>query len=106
MKKKVKTKRVYGIADCHGIESYIEDEKKVGFMVMRAMLNRQRHAVVYMTEVTQDIDESMKRYIEKQDWKGALKLLKQYGVTFPERYSEQFKNSWSLIPNDKLDPWG
>jgi len=47
-------KTFIGIADCYGIESFLPlegNEKQLGFLVMRAGANRQRHALVYQVEL-------------------------------------------------------
>ena len=47
-------KTFVGIADCHGLESFLPmegNEKQLGFLVMRANANRHRHALVYQVEL-------------------------------------------------------
>ena len=54
------TDKFYGIADAHGIESFLAYEKKSKDKfpyVMRAELNRQRHAVYYVITIN-DVDAS------------------------------------------------
>ena len=104
------TDKFYGIADAHGIESFLAYEKKSKDKfpyVMRAELNRQRHAVYY--EVTMDkIDATIvNAHIDNGDYKKALQFIKKRAITigFPENRNKQYINSWNLIPNSKLDPW-
>ena len=104
------TEKFYGIADAHGIESFLAYEKKSKDKfpyVMRAELNRQRHAVYY--EVTMDkIDATIvNAHIDKGDYRKALQFIKKRAITigFPENRNKQYMNSWKLIPNSKLDPW-
>ncbi len=104
------TDKFYGIADAHGIESFLAYEKKSKDKfpyVMRAELNRQRHAVYY--EVTMEpIDVTIvNAHIDKGDYKKALRFIKKRAITigFPEHRNKQYMNSWNLIPNSKLDPW-
>jgi len=104
------TDKFYGIADAHGIESFLAYEKKPNDKfpyTMRAELNRQRHAVYY--EVTMEpIDATIvNAHIDKGDYKKALQFIKKRAITvgFPENRNRQYTNSWNLIPNSKLDPW-
>jgi len=100
-----------GIADAHGIESFIpeEDYKAKPFpFQMRADANRQRHAVFYVVELTEDRVETIKELLGKNDYKKALTVLKKLAITigFPTNRKSSYENSWDLIPNDRLDPYG
>ena len=100
-----------GIADAHGIESFIpeEDYKAKPFpFQMRADANRQRHAVSYVVELTEDRVAKIKKLLGEQKFKKALTELKKQAVTigFPKDRLSSYENSWALIPNDKLDPYG
>ena len=93
------TDKFYGIADAHGIESFLAYEKKSKDKfpyVMRAELNRQRHAVYY--EVTMDkIDATIvNAHIDKGDYKKALKFIKKRAITigFPENRNKQYKTNY------------
>jgi len=107
------TDKFYGIADAHGIESFQpqttgkEANRQKHIMLLRAELNRQRHAVYY--EVTMEpIDVTIvNAHIDKGDYKKALRFIKKRAITigFPEHRNKQYMNSWKLIPNSKLDPW-
>ena len=93
-----------GIADAHGIESYLpENEAKVGILSLRASLNRQRHALVYRADVTKLQDETIKKFIENENYMDALKYIKHnvniIGI------QKGYEKSWKLIPNHDLDPW-
>ena len=93
-----------GIADAHGIESYLpEDEAKVGILSMRASCNRQRHALVYKADVTEEDDRNIKKFIEKKNYTGALEYIKN-NVSKVE-VQKGYEKSWKLIPNHDLDPW-
>ena len=102
-----------GIADCHGIESFVQFESASKNMDMfafylRAQANRHRHAVVYIVGLKEKDASKVKEILEeKKDPKTALVLMKLRAVTieFPKREVAEYKNSWSLIPDDKLDPY-
>ena len=104
------TDKFYGIADAHGIESFLAYEKKSDDKfpyVMRAELNRQRHAVYYEVTMEQIDATIVNAHIDKGDYKKALQFIKKRAITigFPENRNKQYMNSWNLIPNSKLDPW-
>ena len=77
------------------------------FLTMRAEANRQRHAVVYVVEVTTDTVNEIRRLLEEKDFKHALVTMKTRCLTigFPDRYKESYERSWKMIPNDDLDPY-
>ena len=118
MKQKTKNKldreiskiKYYGIADAHGIESFMTEkelkESKFPF-VMRADLNRQRHAVFYCAEMYKKDAESIHKLIKQGKYISALETMKckNHAFGFPKDHEEQYGNSWDLIPNPKLDPW-
>ena len=118
----MKVKR-YGIADCYGIESYLkfrggrkaqklEQALKVperssmelmSVLKIRAMANRQRHAVFYIAILTKEQDDIINRLIKAKDAVMALKYLKSTGqFSVPPG----MVHSAELIPNPDLDPWG
>jgi len=97
-----------GIADAHGIESYAPiDKKNIAMLILRAQLNRQRHAVCYEAVVSPEGDKKIQSFLKKKDYIRALKTLKKValeiklGVTRMSNVQE----SWDMIPNPKLDPW-
>tara|TARA_R100000995_G_scaffold77602_1_gene47750 strand:- start:406 stop:762 length:357 start_codon:yes stop_codon:yes gene_type:complete len=103
-----------GIADAHGLESFQECEG-VGSapitITMRAQLNRQRHAMVYWVELPDDKAEQMHEAIRQAqadgDWHEPLLLLKNPDFVEHVSFEDSMKNSWDMIPNDRLDPyWG
>jgi len=100
---------VFGIADCHGIEGIFEknDEnvKKIGLMNIRVMANRQRHAVLFEADMTNEGWTHLQKLInEEQDYIEALNFLKNTSLELRSIPGQE--NSWDLIPNPKLDPWG
>ena len=103
-------KKYMGIADAHGIESFISEReyKKDPFPFnLRAMANRQRHAVMYVAELQEHSVKLIKDKLNEKDYVGALNTLKKEHVTigFPMRNKDEYMKSWELIPNPKLDPW-
>ena len=104
-------KKYVGIADAHGIESFISEEEykaKPFPFQMRADANRQRHAVSYVVELTEDRVAMIEKLLKENEYKKALTELKIQAVTigFPKDRLSSYENSWALIPNDKLDPYG
>ena len=103
-----------GIADAHGLESFQECEGKGSapmMITMRARANRQRHAMVYWVELEDEQIEQMNKAIEQakkdSDWHTPLLLLKDPDFIETVAFEDSMKNSWDMIPNDRLDPyWG
>ena len=99
-----------GIADCHGIESFIPfDVNCIPTLFKRTEANRQRHAVFYVVNFSDtdnhiigEIEECMKN----GEYKEALIKLKRVGeISFPKGRADLYSKSWKLIPNPDLDPW-
>ena len=104
--------KFFGIADAHGIESFIkgdpsdpENSHTATMLHLRAGLNRQRHAVVYIADLSEeaaaliqaDLDDGL--YPEALDnLKGSVKELQLTNLPGAEK-------SWRLIPNSDLDPY-
>ena len=120
--------RYCGIADAHGLESFYKMEgvspRSVFTMQMRAGLNRQRHAVYYEVELLPktaervleilngDLNKYMANGITHTKFAYALLHLKDmdlvptYGVAAQGCSEHDLFNSWELIPNPRLDPYG
>ena len=110
MRKKGFLTKYVGLAAAHGIEIFISEAEYNNMtypIQMRADANRQRHAVAFVVELTDDRAKIIKASIKAQKFKKALKELKNLAVTigFPEGRVEAYEKSWTLIPNSKLDPW-
>ena len=117
-----------GIADAHGIESFQKrdsvDARSVYIMQMRAGMNRQRHAVYYEVEllpsVSKRVSEILRGDLNKYLANGVthtkfayallhlqdMDLTPEYGVAAQGCSSEDLFNSWKLIPDPRLDPYG
>ena len=97
-----------GIADAHGIESYAPiDKKSISLLMLRAQLNRQRHAVYYEAVVSPESDKKIQSFLNKKDYIGALKTLKKVAleIRLGTTGMSNVQESWDMIPNPKLDPW-
>ena len=110
IKKSAKHIKEYcGIADCHGIESFMEyPNKNAGILEIRALSNRQRHAVVYVVRLEDADAERIRGYIADEKYEAALHELKMRAVNSECLLSGggNVKDSFEMIPNPKLDPWG
>ena len=104
--------KYFGIADAHGIESFIkgdpsEDKNSQTAMILhlRAGANRHRHAVVYVVDIPEEVAEEIDdliiagKYIEALNYlKGSVKELQLTSLPGAEK-------SWGMIPNPDLDPY-
>jgi len=104
--------KFFGIADAHGIESFIkgdpsdpENSNTATMLHLRAGANRHRHAVVYIVDISEDDAESIEAdlsaglYPEALDnLKGSVKELQLTNLPGAEK-------SWRLIPNSDIDPY-
>ena len=102
-------KTFIGIADCYGIESFLPlegNEKQLGFLVMRAGANRQRHALVYQVEFDDTQEEIFNAVLADGDYIKACEML--HDPTFIENVGveQSMLNSWDMLPNPRLDPFG
>jgi hypothetical protein len=104
--------KYFGIADAHGIESFIQGDPtdinhSVQAMVLdlRAGANRHRHAIVFIVDISEetaasiqaDLDDGL--FIEALDnLKGSVETLRLTNLPGAEK-------SWRLIPNPDLDPY-
>ncbi len=125
-KKKVETARYTGIADCHGIESFMKkkDKESSKFLYVRAVSNPQRHAVVYeitLNEVqAQEVWDELEtaKHSEVGDgtyhYKQIVRKFKTWdseremsiGLGYPPAdLAVSNTKMWKKIPNSKLDPY-
>lgn len=110
-----KTKCFTGIADAHGIESFIGCDGPPGtgstMLAMRASLNRQRHALVYWVEldaVQQEIIEALLADVDNDErFTDACRLLHDSDFVEIVSVEQEMLRSWNMLPNHDLDPyWG
>ena len=101
----IKTK--IGIANAHGLESYIEGNEKLGYFVPRARFNRERHAVAYKIKVSEATDKKILNAIKDKKFILALKILKSKAIKIElsNNGSGNVQASWEQIPNHKIDPY-
>ena len=57
-----------GVMDCYGVESFVPQDEKDGFLRIRAMANAQRHALFYQVDLTEDEKKQVDEYLADQDW--------------------------------------
>ena len=106
------TMKYFGIADAHGIESFIQGDPtdlkhSVQAMVLdlRAGANRQRHAIVFIVDISESTAQDIEDLIEEGDYIGALVRLKMSVESLQLTNLPGAEKSWRLIPNPDLDPY-
>ena len=104
--------KYFGIADAHGIESFIQGDPtdinhSVQAMVLdlRAGANRHRHAVVFIVDISESTAQDIDDLLEEGDYIGALVRLKMSVETLQLTNLPGAEKSWRLIPNSDLDPY-
>lgn len=104
--------KYFGIADAHGLESFIkgdprDDENKstATGLYFRAQANRHRHAVVYVVELTDEAAENVQADLDEGLYQEALDNLKGSIYTLELMKMPGAEKSWGLIPNPDLDPY-
>lgn len=104
--------KYFGIADAHGIESFIkgdptDPEHSMNAMMLdlRAGANRQRHAVVYIVDLSESTAQDIEDLLEEKDYEGALVRLKMSVTNLQLTNLIGAEKSWRLIPNSDLDPY-
>jgi hypothetical protein len=107
MKTKTQTKPVFILADCHGIEGFDIPAERREMAVMRASLNRQRHAIVFSVDLTDVMIEKIKGLLAAGEFEAPLKLIKGTvgKIGYPAGDADRYHKSFGLIPNPALDPW-
>ena len=109
----------YGLADCHGIESFIptkqydpekdeifEPKDVTGMIALRAQFNAQRFPVVYKVDMTIEDADDIQELLDEGEYEEALILLKEraYSVSLARVAGTNPKKNWEKIPNRDLDP--
>jgi len=104
--------KYFGIADAHGIESFIKgdprEEEHSGTIMMlhlRASANRHRHAVVFVVELSEDVADDIETDMERGRYFDALVNLKSSIKILELLKLPGAEKSWRLIPNPDLDPY-
>jgi hypothetical protein len=98
-----------GIADAHGIESFIKmddaSDGAIAVMQLRAECNDQRRAVFYVADLGQADVNIVLEHIKDKDFEAALNHIKENAETVKLGGPGNIENSWVMIPNPLLDPW-
>jgi len=112
-----------GIADCHGLESFISVPEKVLeselagqngnksvvelviMLSVRAIANRHRHAVIFTAEVDEADAAAIKFLLDGERYADALIKLKQCAKEIEVGKYPGMAKSWRMIPNTELDPF-
>ncbi|GAI42226.1 unnamed protein product [marine sediment metagenome] len=97
-----------GIADCHGLESFLPmegNENNLGFMIMRASANRHRHALVYQLELNEFQEGMIKKALEAGAYIKACEMLHDPSFIDNVGVEQSMLPSWEMIPNPRLDPY-
>lgn len=113
----------YGIADCHGLESFLNyatmvaearfegKDGDVGWnsiiqvLIVRAKANRHRHAVAYEADVPIATANKIDKLLAKGKYKEALLVLKEVPDIKVAKDNIGAEKSWRMIPNSALDPY-
>jgi hypothetical protein len=104
--------KYFGIADAHGIESFIQGDPtdinhSVQAMVLdlRAGANRHRHAIVFIVDISEITAQDIEDLLEEKDYIGSLVRLKMTVESLQLTNLPGAEKSWRLIPNPDLDPY-
>lgn len=104
--------KYFGIADAHGIESFIkgdptDSEHSMNSMMLnlRAGANRHRHAVVYIVDLSEEAAASIQADLDNRLFPEALDNLKGEALNVSLTNLPGAEKSWRLIPNSDLDPY-
>jgi hypothetical protein len=124
----------YGIADCHGIESFIKapsdldsdmeldalglgdmtgshDDKvmkqTLGMLKMRCHYNQQRHPLIYMVRLSDEDAETVQALYDNGEYIEALETIKERSTDVKVAKGiagGDMEKRWRMIPNPDLDP--
>jgi hypothetical protein len=104
--------KYFGIADAHGIESFIKGDPtdinhSVQAMVLdlRAGANRHRHAVVYIADLSEESAALIQADLDDGLFPESLDNLKGEALSISLTNLPGAEKSWILIPNSDLDPY-
>lgn len=104
--------KYFGIADAHGIESFVkgnpedkEHSSAAMMMYLRASANRHRHAIVYIVDIPESTAEDIEDLLSSGDYVEALVRLKMSVKELSLMKLPGAEKSWRLIPNSDLDPY-
>lgn len=117
----------YGLADCHGVESFVhevspvarelffapEDSENVSAgqyaMCLRAHANPQRHAVAYRVKMEEEDSNKVQEMLKNTQYVEALNYIKEHAIELQlgTQYTTKkaAEKNWKMIPNPDLDPY-
>ncbi len=104
-------KKYFGIADAHGLESFLDwehyHEGHLGFLLMRTSANRHRHALAYQVELDDTQAQAINRMMKNEKYILACRALHDFAFLQDGAIGVEpdMVASWDLIPNPKLDPY-
>lgn len=117
----------YGLADCHGVESFVhevspmarelffapEESENVSAgqyaMCLRAHANPQRHAVAYRVKMEEEDSNKVQEMLKNTQYVEALNYIKEHAIELQlgTQYTTKkaAEKNWKMIPNPDLDPY-
>ena len=97
-------KTFYGVADCHGLEYFVEAgvDLPLGFFVLRAGLNSHRHAVAFLATVFAADADHIYKALGQGPTEG-LRALQMRAASV--KVTEDGAKLWQTIPDASLDPY-
>jgi len=78
---------------------------QLSYAKLRVEQNRQRHAMLYVCDITQTTYNQIMKLMAKQECAEALKILKKKGHLVKECVGHRDQRSWGYIPDERLDGW-
>ncbi len=110
-----------GIADCHGIESFIPakkfnaedmsfediDNSVLQMMLLRAQFNPHRHAILYRVELSREDASIIYDLLDEGNYGEALEHMKTTAIEIElaDSTGRNKEKIWKMIPNPDLDPY-
>jgi len=109
----------YGLADCHGMESFIATEvfdpekeelftpkDQTGLLALRAQFNAQRFPVVYKADLEIEDALDIEELLHDGEYEEALLALKEkaHNISLARVAGTNPKKNWEMIPDPRLDP--
>ena len=115
-------KTYFGLADCNGIESFLSADElsqadmlnaldgvsnhtlnsQLSLLLLRARSNEQRHPVIYMVKVSDEVVKTVNVLLKDGKYIGALTYLKASASEIQIQKGKEKR--WNKIPNPELEP--
>ena len=100
-------KTYVGVADCHGVESFLRKDTLSSFeqacQMLRANANPHRHAIYYEVSIEGEHIGVVEAYLKAKQYGNALECLKRVATEFSTL--PEHADHIPLIPNPALDPY-